>query len=88
MKRPFALGAALLLLGAAAPRASGQQYQSDFPPEEFKARWSAVFDKIGAEAVAVVQGVPLTSGFQLPRQTNSRTSSRAFDLNSSAVVAS
>jgi Xaa-Pro aminopeptidase len=64
-----ALGA--LLLFGAAPRASGQHYQADFPPEEFKARWAAVFDKIGAEAVAVVQGVPLTSGFQLPRQTNS-----------------
>jgi len=62
---------AVLLLPAAAPRASAQHYQSDFPPEEFKARWAALFDKIGAEAVAVVQGVPLTSGFQLPRQTNS-----------------
>ena len=71
MRRPLAVATALLLLGAAAPRASGQHYQSDFPPEEFKARWAAVFDKIGAEAVAVVQGVPLTSGFQLPRQTNS-----------------
>ena len=29
------------------------------------------FDRIGAEAVAVVQGVPLTNGYQLPRQTNS-----------------
>ena len=72
MRRSLAVGAAaLLLFGAAAPRASGQHYQSDFPPEEFKARWAAVFDRIGAEAVAVVQGVPLTSGFQLPRQTNS-----------------
>jgi Xaa-Pro aminopeptidase len=63
-----ALGA-LLLLGTP-PRASAQHYQSDFPPEEFKARWAAVLDKIGPEAVAVVQGVALTSGFQLPRQTN------------------
>jgi Xaa-Pro aminopeptidase len=70
VKRPLAVATALFLLGAAAPRASGQSYQSDFPPEEFKARWAAVYAKIGAEAVAVVQGVPLTSGFQLPRQTN------------------
>ncbi len=45
-------------------------YQSDFPPAEFKARWQRVFDKIGSEAVAVMQGTPLTSGFSMPRQTN------------------
>ena len=45
MRRALAAGVALLLLGAAAPRASGQHYQADFPPEEFKARWAAVFDK-------------------------------------------
>jgi len=60
--------AALLSLTTAA---HAQHYQSDFPPEEFKARWAAVFDRIGSEAVAVVQGAPLTSGFQLPRQANS-----------------
>ena len=58
------------VLGVSAT-ASAQHYQSDFPPEEFRARWAAVFEKIGAEAVAVVQGVPLTNGFQLPRQSNS-----------------
>lgn len=63
--------ALVFLLCGPTPHASGQYYQPDFPPEEFKARWAAVFDRIGAEAVAVVQGVPLTSGFQLPRQTNS-----------------
>lgn len=51
--------------------AAAQHYQADFPPEEFKARWAAVFDKIGGDAVAVVQGVSLTNGFQLPRQSNS-----------------
>jgi Xaa-Pro aminopeptidase len=49
---------------------SAQHYQADFPPEEFKARWAKVYDAIGAEAVAVVQGAPLTNGFQLPRQSN------------------
>jgi Xaa-Pro aminopeptidase len=49
---------------------SAQHYQTDFPPEEFKARWSKVYDAIGGEAVAVVQGAPLTNGFQLPRQSN------------------
>jgi Xaa-Pro aminopeptidase len=50
--------------------ASAQHYQTDFPPEEFKARWAKVFDAIGGDAVAVVQGAPLTNGFQLPRQSN------------------
>src|SRR6185436_15746182 len=50
--------------------ASAQHYQTDFPPDEFKARWAKVFDAIGNEAVAVVQGASLASGFQLPRQSN------------------
>lgn len=58
-----------MILAAALP-AAAQHYQTDFPPEEFKARWATVFDKIGNEAVAVAQGVSLTSGFQLPRQSN------------------
>lgn len=45
-------------------------YQTDFPPEEFKARWSAVFDRIGKDSVAVLQGMPQTDGFFFPRQTN------------------
>ena len=44
--------------------------QSDFPAEEFKARWAKLFDKIGDNAVAVVQGVSLTAGFVMPRQSN------------------
>jgi Xaa-Pro aminopeptidase len=60
-------GAGVLLL----PIVSfAQHYQTDFPPEEFKARWAKVYDAIGAEAVAVAQGAPLTNGFQLPRQSN------------------
>jgi Xaa-Pro aminopeptidase len=45
-------------------------YQKDFPPEEFKARWAAVFENIGKDAVAVVQGLPQTNGFIYPRQSN------------------
>lgn len=48
----------------------GAWYQADFPPEEFRARWSKVFDQIGREAVAVLQGMPLTPGFLVPRQSN------------------
>jgi len=47
-----------------------QHYQADFPPEEFKARWQIVFDKIGDQAIAIVQGAPQVGGFNLPRQSN------------------
>jgi Xaa-Pro aminopeptidase len=65
MKIPtFALA---LLIPAAA---SAQYYQTDFPAEEFKARHARVFEQIGANAVAVVQGVSQTEGYTLPRQHN------------------
>ena len=47
-----------------------QYYQTDFPAEEFRARHAKVFEQIGANAVAVVQGVAQTEGFTLPRQHN------------------
>jgi Xaa-Pro aminopeptidase len=49
---------------------SDPPYQTDFPPEEFKARWARIYDHIGTGAVAVVQGVGLTPGFMFPRQNN------------------
>ena len=55
---------------AAAGSAAGQHYQTDFPPEEFKARWGRVFDAIGPEAAAALQGVSLTNGYTMPRQHN------------------
>jgi Xaa-Pro aminopeptidase len=51
--------------------AAAQHYQTDFPPEEFKARWARVFEQIGPDAVAVLQGVSLTNGYTMPRQHNS-----------------
>jgi Xaa-Pro aminopeptidase len=45
-------------------------YQTDFPPEEFRARWNKLYDRIGNQAVAVVQGVSMTPGFNMPRQNN------------------
>ncbi|HSB62466.1 MAG TPA: Xaa-Pro peptidase family protein [Vicinamibacteria bacterium] len=66
--RGAVLGAALAL--AALPGVA-QHYQSDFPPAEFRARWERLLEAIGPDAVAVVQGAPLTNGFQLPRQSNS-----------------
>jgi Xaa-Pro aminopeptidase len=61
----------LLLAATAWPQKQAIPYhQTDFQPEEFKARWAAVFDRIGDEAVAVLQGAPQTNGFIFPRQTN------------------
>ena len=63
--------AVLALAAALAPAAvAAQHYQTDFPAEEFKARHAQVFQKIGDNAVAVVQGVHQTEGFTLPRQHN------------------
>jgi Xaa-Pro aminopeptidase len=45
-------------------------YQSHFPPEEFKIRWEKIFDKIGDNAMAVVQGAPGVDGFKVFRQSN------------------
>ena len=45
-------------------------YQTDFPPEEFQARWAKLFDRLGQDGVAIVQGAPLTNGFIYPRQSN------------------
>ncbi len=64
---------ALFTAAALQAFAGGQSapwYQNDFPPEEFQARWAKVYEKIGSNAVAVLQGVPLTNGFLMPRQGN------------------
>jgi Xaa-Pro aminopeptidase len=45
-------------------------YQTDFPPDEFKARWAKIFEQIGGNGVAILQGVPQTNGFIMPRQSN------------------
>ena len=49
---------------------SALHFQTDFPPEEFQARWAKVYDKIGPNAVALLQGAPFEGGFAFPRQTN------------------
>ena len=64
----------LLLTVLVSPAAALAQeipwHQTDFPAEEFQARWAKLFDKIGDKAVAVLQGMPQTNGFIMPRQTN------------------
>jgi len=61
---------AILCLVAAPFTVQAQHYQSDFPPEEFAARWAKLFDAIGENAVALVQGGPAPRGFEYPRQSN------------------
>ena len=60
----------VLLLAPCLCAAANPWYQTDFPPEEFRARWNKLFDKMGAQSVAVLQGTPLTPGFVMPRQSN------------------
>jgi len=60
--------AALLFFMAPVPALTAQEYQSHFPPEEFKARREKVFDRIGPDAVAVLQGAHEPGGFVYPRQ--------------------
>ena len=67
--RTLSIALAILIAFGASP-ALAQHYQTDFPPEEFRARWDKLFDGIGENAVAVVQGVALAKGYVIPRQTN------------------
>lgn len=60
----------LLLVPLTAFPQANPWYQTDFPPQEFHARWEKVFERIGPHAVAVLQGVPQTNGFIMPRQGN------------------
>ncbi len=41
---------------------SALHFQSDFPPAEFAARWSKIYDRIGPQSVALVQGNGLKGG--------------------------
>ena len=68
--RPTRRRRSLLCLALAGATARAQYYQTDFPAEEFRSRHAKVFEQIGATAVAVVQGMPQTEGFTLPRQHN------------------
>jgi len=66
--RPWVLAASFLAV-ATGP-AQAQYYQTDFGADEFRARWAQIFDAIGDEAVAVVQGIPVVDGYIYPRQYN------------------
>lgn len=56
----------LLLTG----NVTAQEYQTHFPPDEFNHRRDKVFDFIGEDAIAIIQGAPDPGGFVYPRQSN------------------
>jgi Xaa-Pro aminopeptidase len=58
------------LLAVSPSIAAAQYHQTDIPAEEFRARHAKVLEQIGANAVAVVQGIPQTEGYTYPRQHN------------------
>jgi len=62
--------AAILWLMALPGALPAQDYQTFFPPEEFKARRATVFDKIGSNAIVLLQGAADPGGFVYPRQSN------------------
>ncbi len=70
--RRFFFGISLAL--AFAPRLLAQVgyplFSTDFPPEEFAKRRSAVYDAIGKNAVAILQGAPTPDGYSRFRQSN------------------
>lgn len=45
-------------------------FRTDFPPEEFAARRTKVYDAIGTSAIAVVQGAASPAGYTRFRQSN------------------
>jgi Xaa-Pro aminopeptidase len=61
---------ATVLLAAMGFAGTEAYYQTEFPPEEFKARHAKIFDQIGDNAIAIVAGAPAPQGFQPFRQSN------------------
>ncbi len=62
---------ALLVMTSVSGWAQGDIYhQTDFPAEEFQARWQKIQERLGNEGLVIVQGAPPVRGFTFPRQTN------------------
>ena len=63
----------LLLFGLATPAMAQEGFSlftTDFPPEEFAARRNLVYDAIGRDAIALIQGAPSPMGYVRFRQSN------------------
>ena len=61
----------IVLLTATANSQDVPLFTEDFAPEEFRARRDKVFDAIGPDAIALVQGAPSPVGYVRFRQSNS-----------------
>ncbi|MEQ9104902.1 MAG: Xaa-Pro peptidase family protein [Rhodothermales bacterium] len=76
LRATFGLFATLLLLTAAlTPGTALAQdgmplFTQDFPPSEFAERRANVFDRIGTDAIVVLQGEPTPRGYTRFRQSN------------------
>ena len=70
MKLPVCWSVVLLVAVPGFVFGQSPPYQSDFPPEEFRARWAEIFDRMGERGIAIIQGMPKPSGFVFPRQSN------------------
>lgn len=73
MRLPLKSLAAALLLAAASRDTAAQErhyYQTDFSADELKARRTRIYDAIGNQAIAIVQGAAGVPGFSVFRQSN------------------
>ena len=73
MNRKRIAASLLVLLLSTMGLASAQEkhyYQTDFSKKEFAERRSRIFDKIGKNAIAIVQGAKGTADFNVFRQSN------------------
>ncbi len=70
MKRSLLLAVLLLISPAVLAQEGFPLFTTDFPPEEFAARRNAVYDAIGQNAIAVIQGAPSPAGYVRFRQSN------------------
>src|SRR5262249_11692329 len=59
-----------LCAAAAAAQEGFPLFTTDFPPEEFAARRAKVYEAIGADAFAVIQGAGSPAGYTRFRQSN------------------
>jgi Xaa-Pro aminopeptidase len=70
MRRALLFALCLALTGAAAAQEGFPLFATDFPPEEFASRRAGVYDAIGKDAVAILQGAPTAAGYTRFRQSN------------------
>ena len=62
--------AGLLTAHATASAQAGRAFTSDFTTQEFAARRATVYDAIGRDAIAVMQGLPSVHSSAVFRQSN------------------